>query len=74
MAGILARVASNVGRKSGRHRAKVMAVSGLAAILAGAALVVAEGPVHDSQLAELVTLPLVLVLRCAGGSLDDLVD
>lgn len=74
MAGVSARMTNNVCHKSGRHRAKITAVSALAAILAGSALIITEGPIHDGQLAELVALPLVLVLGCACGSLNDLVD
>lgn len=71
---VLARVAGHAGYIPSRHVAGVMPVTGLATIVAGLALIVAEGSVHDSKLTELITLPLVLVLRRGGGGLDDLVD
>lgn len=51
-----------------------MSVTGLATVVAGLLLIVAEGPIRDSYLAELVALPLVLALGSGGSGLDDLVD
>lgn len=73
MPGVLARVAGYAGYESSRHGAQVMPVAGLGAVVAGLALVVAEGPIHDSQLAKLVALPLVLILGRGRGGLSDLV-
>lgn len=73
MPGVLARVAAHAGYESSWHAAQVMPVAGLAAVVAGLALVVAEGPIHDSQLAQLLALPLVLIFGRGDGGLNDLV-
>lgn len=74
MSSILAGVACNTGYESRRHRAEVVPVTSLATVVADLALVIAECPIHDGQLAKLVTLALVLVLGGGGGSLDHLVN
>lgn len=46
---IIASVAANAGYRPSRHGAEVMPVTGLATIIAGLALIVAEGSVHDIE-------------------------
>lgn len=62
VAGIATHTANDAGSEILLLRAVVLAVSDLAAILAGLVLIVTEGSVQSSQLTKLVTLQFVLAL------------
>jgi hypothetical protein len=70
MAGVTADTADDVGSEVLLLGTVVLAMSDLAAVLAGLVLIIAQGAVQGSKLTQLVALELVLALRNR-RSLDD---